>query len=190
MVFRTTSFEAGRRSVLHSGIYNREFSAVLTASAVAGILCTILLLYSGRAMYLYIVYIGVSLALYPVFRKSLFRDRYLEVIFDRASNTADITVPGVVKKIKERIPAADVRGVVIEKRKTAVGNPDGVAFVEKISLQHGTVIPGFGEEDISYLLKLSFADDTERVIYAERDMKKVISAYDDITAFLNKAHVS
>jgi len=186
LVFRTASFSADRGSILHSGIYNREFAAVLTASAAAGAATLTVFLYFGRTVYLYLLFIGLSLALFPLFRKFLFRERFLEAVFDRAAGTVSLSYPAKGRTVSEAVKMADIRGLSIEKRKTTVGNPDGVAFVEKISLQHGTVIPGFGEEHISYLLKLALPDESERILYADRDMNRVIAVYDRINSFLGR----
>lgn len=186
LVFRTASYSADRGSILHSGIYNREFASVLTASAVAGAASLTAFLFFGRTMFLYLLFIGLSLVLFPFFRKFLFRERFLEAVFDRTAGMVSLAYPAMGRTVSEAVKMADIRGLSIEKRKTTLGNPDGVAFVEKISLQHGTVIPGFGEEQVSYLLKLALPDGTERVLYADRDMNRVIALYDEINGFLGR----
>lgn len=67
-------------------------------------------------------------------------------------------------------------------------NPDAVDFVQRISAMHGTAIPGFGEEKVSFLLKLILDDSTERVIYDDSNMEDVLSAYDEIREYL-KIHM-
>jgi hypothetical protein len=47
-------------------------------------------------------------------------------------------------------------------------NLDGIEFVQKISAQHGSPVPGLGEEKEFVTLLLKLTDETERIIYAEK----------------------
>ncbi|TNF53219.1 hypothetical protein EP227_06240 [bacterium] len=47
-------------------------------------------------------------------------------------------------------------------------NIDGIDFVQKISLQHGSPVPGLGDEEEYITLLLNLADGSERIIYAGR----------------------
>jgi hypothetical protein len=93
----------------------------------------------------------------------------------------------ITKKVKETIVLGSINDISIEIRKREVENPDAVKFIEKISLQHGTVIPGFGEEKVLFLLKLYLMDGSERTIYSDKTMQDVISAHDEIKGFLGLA---
>ncbi|MBI4825943.1 MAG: hypothetical protein HY807_05915 [Nitrospirae bacterium] len=45
---------------------------------------------------------------------------------------------------------------------------DAARFVEKISRQHGSVVPGIGDEAEFATLSLKLTDGTERLLYAQR----------------------
>ncbi|MEJ2695609.1 MAG: hypothetical protein P8013_03085 [Candidatus Sulfobium sp.] len=184
LVFRTSSFSTGTASVLHTGIYNREFASALASMAVAGLVYTLLVVSYGRSFIAYAAFIVLFVGGFSFFRKFIFRGRYLEAIFDREGKVVTISVGGITKRVRDRIPLNSVNEVIIETKKTKIENPDGVEFVEKISLQHGVAIPGFGEETVSYLLKLKLADGSDRTIYTSGEMKDAISAHEAIKKFL------
>jgi hypothetical protein len=193
MIFRTAHFTAERESVLHSGIYSRELAASIAAG---GLLIFLLLLWSffsegklsgGMSRY---GFWGVSSALglfvlfSILFRIYVFKSGYLELVFDRNTGKAGIFSPGLLKKKRDEVPMRDIANVLIESKKTGVENPEGVEFVEKISLQHGMAIPGFGEEKTFYQIKLKFADGSDRIIFADTDMQEALAAHEEITDFL------
>ncbi len=184
LTFRTASFSDETASVLHTGIYNREFASVLASLALAGFVYLLLETHFEKTVLFNIVFIVVFIGGFPLFRTFIFRERYLETVFDTAAGKADLFFAGVTRRKKESIALADIGQVLIESRKQKIENPDGVEFVEKISLQHGVAIPGFGEETVRYLLKLKLADGTYRTIYADKDMHAVMEAHGEITAFL------
>ena len=99
---------------------------------------------------------------------------------------AKIYTSWITKKLRETIAIGSIKEIRIESRKQEVENPDAVEFVEKISAQHGTVIPGFGEEKVLFLLKLHLSDGTERIIYSDDSMQDVMSAHDEIKEFLRE----
>jgi hypothetical protein len=47
-------------------------------------------------------------------------------------------------------------------------NIDGIDFVQRISLQHGSAVPGLGNEEEYITLLLKLTDGSERIIYAGR----------------------
>lgn len=184
LVFRTTNFTAGQGSVLHSGIYNREFSSWLASFTFAGIAYFFLVMSVGKEIVLYAVFMVLFIGTFPLFRKYVFREQFLETVIDRAGAKVAITRYGIRNRIMETIPTADIAGLWIDTQKTEVVNRDGVEFVQKISAQHNTVIPGFGEETTFYCLKLRRADRTDRILFADSTMKDVIAVHDEIKEFL------
>jgi hypothetical protein len=184
LVFRTANFIAGQGSVLHSGVYNREFSSWLASFSFAGIAYFFLVMSFGKEIVLYAVFMVLFIGTFPLFRKYIFREQLLETVINRAEATTTLIRHGIRKKVLETIPMADITGLWIDTQKTEIVNRDGVEFVQKISAQHNTVIPGFGEEKTFYSLKLRSADRTDRTIFAERSMQDVISVYDEIKEFL------
>ena len=184
LVFRTASFVADRGSVLHSGIYNREFSSVLASFALAGIAYFLLVTGFGKKAVFYAVFLVLFIGTFPLLRIYVFRERYREAVFDRAAATVEISRFWMRRKVLLNKPLKSISGIRIDTTKTEIVNRDGVEFVEKISAQHGTVIPGFGEEATFYSLKLGFTDGTESTLFADRNMQDVISVHDEIKGFL------
>ena len=104
-----------------------------------------------------------------------------------SAGEAKIYTSWITKKLKETISIKNIKEISIESRKHEVENPDAVRFVKQISAQHGSVIPGFGEEKVLFLLKLHLSDGSERTIYTDNTMQDVLSAYDEIKEFLRIA---
>ncbi|MBI5847766.1 MAG: hypothetical protein HZB31_07450 [Nitrospirae bacterium] len=184
LILRTASFIAGQASVLHSGVYNREFSSWLASFTLAGIAYFILVMSFGKEMVFYAIFMLLFIGTFPLFRKFVFREQFLETVFDRAEAKAVITRQGIRKKVLETVPLAEITGLRIDTQKTEVTNRDGVEFVQKISAQHNAAIPGFGEETIFYCLKFRHADGTDSILFADSAMQDVITVYDEIKEFL------
>jgi len=184
LIFITPMFRAEPDSVLHSGIYNREFASVLASAAVAGIIYVIAAMNIESSVFRSLVLLLVFAGGFPFFRTYVFRESFMEVVFNTASGEARIYSSWIKKRLKETIALSSIKNISIEKKTQEVKNPDAVEFVEKISLQHGTVIPGFGEEKTLFLLKLHLTDGSERIIYSDSVMQDVLSAHAEIKEFL------
>jgi hypothetical protein len=184
LAFRTTNFIADQGSVLHSGVYNREFSSWLASFTFAGIAYFFLVMSFGKEIVFYATFMVLFIGTFPLFRKYVFREQFLETVIDRAEAKIIIIRHGIRKKVLETIPMANIKGIWIDTQKTEIVNRDGVEFVQKISAQHNAAIPGFDEETIFYSLKLRRADGTNRTIFAESSMQDVISVYDEIKEYL------
>ena len=186
LLFRTARFSAERESVLHKGIYNKDFAAALSSLAAAGLVYALLALNYRRSFYFHLVFAFIFIGGYPLLRTFVFKDRLIEVVLDSSKGTGRISIAGLLRQRVETISLAEIENVLIETKKFGVENPDAVEFVEKISAQHGTVIPGFGEEQTFYMLKLILVSGAERMIYADGVMEDVIDAREEIAAFLEK----
>jgi hypothetical protein len=184
LVFSTTHYSAETGSVLHSGIYNREFASVLASLSVAGSAYLALTVYVGKTLVSHLTFMLVFIACFPFFRKFVFKERRMRTVFDRTRGKVELFLTGMMRRRLDSFPLKDIVNVMVESRKTEIENPDGVKFVEKISLQHGMAIPGFGEEKVFFLLKLILADGAGRVIYADNDAEDVIAAHGEIKEFL------
>jgi hypothetical protein len=187
LIFRTPSFATGLDSVLHSGIYNREFASVLASAAGAGLVYVVVAVNLDNRFIHALVFLLVFAAGFPVFRKFVFKEALMEVIFNPAAGEATLYITRITRKLKEVIALDRIKGIGIESRRRQIENADAVEFVEKISLQHGTVIPGFGRETVLFLLKLKLTDGSERTIYSDNAMQDVIAAHDEIKEFLGLA---
>jgi hypothetical protein len=165
LTFTTASFKAEKTSVLHSGVYSKEFSSMLLASA----LCVIMYMFTGAinstTLRLTLCILFFIILIYGS-RKYIFYDKKIKVVFDNKVKAVFITRPGIVLNKKEEIPFSSISTVAIGNRKFIPDNPDGVAFVEKISAQHGSYIPGLGEAEEFVTLSLILHDGTERLMYA------------------------
>jgi hypothetical protein len=184
LVFSTPLFSAEPESVLHKGIYNKDFLSVLSSLSVAGLVYALLMLNFRRTIFFHVVFAVIFIGGYPLFRMLVFKDRALYAFFDRGRGLTEISVTGLIRKATESFPLSAVKNVLIETKKIEVENPDAVEFVEKISAQHGTVIPGFGEEKTFYMLKLKLADGSDRMIYSDTEMRDVMDAHEEIKRFL------
>lgn len=187
LIFRTPSFATGLGSVLHSGIYNREFASVLASAAGAGLVYVIVAMNLDNRFIHALVFLMVFAGGFPLFRKFVFKEALIEVIFNTSAGEVKLYVTRITRTLKEVIALHRIKGISIESRRQEIENADAVEFVEKISLQHGTVIPGFGRETVLFLLKLNLTDGSERTIYSDDKMQDVISAHDEIKEFLGLA---
>ncbi len=184
MVLSTTSFTAERRSVLHSGIFNRELASSLAAGAL------ILLLSFFFALYLRITVISLAAAtllfagLFIFFRLAVFREAILETVFERDRGTVTLS--------RKRGIGSRVRSYSLDRlRSIGVGhlsmqpeNIDAVRLVERVALQHGTVIPGFGKTEDIYTVELDF-DGEKPVIFSSRDREAAESLLSELRASLS-----
>jgi hypothetical protein len=188
LIFTTSSFRAEKTSVLHSGVYSREFSSMLFASA-ACILVYMLSEPAGiePAVLLYAVLIIVFVLFFLGSKKFIFRDRFLKVIFDNDGRTAAITHPGIMSRRTEKIHFSKIKSVEIGSRKFAPENIDAVHFVQKISLQHGSAVPGLGAEEEFITLSLNLTDGSERLIFAGKIDEEPELPVNEIRKFLANA---
>ena len=165
LTFTTASFKAEQTSVLHSGVYSKEFSSMLLASAV----CVFVYMFTDF-IDSNVIRSAIFLLFFTIFfygsRKYIFYDKKLKVEFNNNSNSVFITHPGLILRKTEELPVSFIHSVEIGSRKFTPDNLDGAAFVEKISAQHGSYVPGLGEEEEFVTLSLKLSDGTERLIFA------------------------
>ncbi|MBA4374179.1 MAG: hypothetical protein C0402_15115 [Thermodesulfovibrio sp.] len=185
MIFRTAYFNAGADSVLHSGIYNREFSSMLGSLGVASLAYAAISMSGGPRLAAFAALVSLALVSFPFFRRYIFREHFLTTAFDKKSGRVQISREGLVNRILAGFPLSDIRTVLIRTKKTSIENTDGVDFVKKISLQHHTAIPGFGEETSLFMLTLTLADGTNKIIFADTCMQDVIEAHGRVQNFLD-----
>lgn len=169
LIFKSSSFKAEKTSVLHPGVYTREFSSMLFASAacIASYMMTDII--SSRSPFVrYAVLIIIFIASFIGANKYIFKERYLQAVFDRTDKTAYITRSGLLAKKSEKIPFADLNSVELGSRTFVPENVDGINFVQKISAQHGSAAPGLSETEEFITLSLKLKDGSERMLYAAR----------------------
>jgi len=165
LVFRTTTFKAEKSSVLHSGVYSKEFMSILLASGVC--MCAYMFLspsLSEPSLFTSLLFILV--AAFTGSLKYIFKEKHLEAVFNRSSSTVRLTYPGAFSKKVEEIALADITSVATDTKRFEQENKDGADFVQKISVQHGSAVPGLGETEEFVTLSLRLRDGSERIIYA------------------------
>jgi hypothetical protein len=166
LVFTTASFRAEKSSVLHSGIYNYEFSSILSASFVCGIVYVLAAVKYRVSLDLLLVIVVLFITVFVLFRRFVFRDKSLKVVFDRSERSLKIYRPFIIGCRSEELSFEDIASVEVGSKSIALENLDAVRFVQKISLQHGSEVPGLGDEEEFVTLSLKLRDATERLIYA------------------------
>ncbi len=167
LIFTTSSFKAEKTSVLHSGVYSREFSSILFASA-ACIVTYILTQSMSKELVVirYIILVSVLIIAFLGSKKLIFKERYLEAHFNRSEKKVNIIRSGILTKKIETIPFANIKSVDLGSKKFVPENIDGINFVKRISLQHGSSVPGLGDIEEYITLSLRLTDGSERIIYA------------------------
>ena len=167
LIFRTSSFRAEKESVLHKGVYTKEFSSMLFASGVCILFYMAVAFLTGVRLVHHLVAVTIFVLSFLGARQWLFRDRSLEVVFDRAHGMVRISYPGFFRR-QESIPMGEIASVEMGSRRFVPQNIDGIEFVERISAQHGSPVPGLRDEEEFVTLVLRLRDGTERIIYAQR----------------------
>ncbi len=191
LIFSTTSFKAEKTSLLHKGIYNKEFSSMMLASAACIMAYTamsymnIVFIRQGGLIQLFVI-VCIFILVFVIARRYLFCDKHLKIVFNKESNTAGIYRHGPVKKSFEEIPLDSIESIVIGSRKFTPQNIDGIRFVEKISLQHGNFVPGLSDEEEFITLSLRLTDGSERIIYAGNTGEEHPIPIQELEHFLGK----
>jgi hypothetical protein len=146
---------------------------MLSALMVSGVVYVIVAFNYEFTITHYLAVIIIFVTTFLLFRRFIFRERKLKVVFDRARKIVRISWPRLIGERIEEIPFNNIKTVGVGSKKLFPENPDGIQFVERISLQHGGVIPGLGEEVEFVTLVLNLKDGTERLIYAEKIEGKI-----------------
>ncbi len=187
LIFRTSSFKAEKTSVLHGGVYTREFTSMLFASAVCMLTHIFILSIIYLAIIRYIILILMFALTYFLSNKYIFKKTCLEADFERSAKMVRITRSGIVLKKVENIPYDKISSIELGYRKFVPENEDGINFVQKISLQHGTAMPELSESEEFITLLLKLTDGSERTIYAGNVIEEPSIPINEINNFfMNK----
>jgi hypothetical protein len=187
LFFTTSSFTAEKGSVLHKGVYTKEFSSMLFASAVC-IFAYLLIYYTvSRIIYIHLlIIIFLFVVSFLVSRAYLFRERVLELLIDKPNKNVRMSRSGILGKKPEDIHLDAILTVEVGSRTFTPENIDGIKFVQKISLQHGSEVPGLGDAEEFITLSLKLKDGTERIFYVGRIEDEPELPLNDIKNFLKK----
>ena len=169
LIFRTSSYRAEKTSVLHAGVYTKEFSSMLFASA-AGVLAWLAINNLNKELKSagYFLTFTLFIAVFLGSRKYIFKDNYLNVTFNRENRTIHIVRPALIGSKTEVLQFEKIRSVEIGSREFLPENIDGIDFVQKISAQHGSAVPELSEPEEFITLSLMLTDGSARVIYAAK----------------------
>jgi hypothetical protein len=187
LTFKTPFFRAEKGSVLHSGIYNKEMASIMASSIVTASLFVYLAFTYGHRLIFYILVFSTFAAGFIFFRMFIFRERNLCLALSRADGRARIERPSFIGSRKECFPIEEIESIGISHRIIEPENIDGIRVVEKIALQHGTVIPGFGEELEIFSVEIKTKGGKERVIYADNQPEKPMSLAKTLREFIGIA---
>jgi len=183
-VLRTASFRAERRSVLHSGVFNRELASSLAAGAVIVVLSFFFALYfSITALYLIAVAVLFA-ALFILFRLYVFREAMLETVFDREKGTITISLKRTIGARVKSYSLDGLSGIRLHHISMQPENIDAVQLVERVAVQHGTVLPGFGKTEDFYTVELDFSD-KKPVIFSAREKQAAELMIAELKSSLN-----
>ncbi len=173
--FTTTSFRADRGSVLHSGIFNKELASSFLAAIIVGAFLIGLGLAGKLRLMHYFIAAVFFVILFPLARVFVFRGPRLQVIAHRERGYVILRLTSHFRRKRIERSIDSLKRVAVDHVRMEPENVDGIKIVEKIALQHGTVIPGFGEVKEFYNVGLVF-DDANYTIFsssADVDAEKV-----------------
>lgn len=182
----SVSYKAEKGSVLHSGIYNPEMASSLAAGAcitVAGFFVAgryhITALHYGAALVFFAL-------LFLAFRTFVFRETVLYACIDRVAGVVRFSLNGAWMSKGFTFSLDDLQKVRQDYVFMAPVNPDGIKLVRKIALQHGTVIPGFGEKAEFHTVTLEFRGGQRVTILSSSDPLKAEHMAKEIQNFIER----
>ncbi len=167
LFFKTAFYRAEKTSVLHSGVYNKEFTSMLFSGALCLMSYMLTEFMAQKFILRYIIIFLVFLISFLGARSLIFKEHYLEALFDRTEQTVNIKQSGLFNKIKS-IPFNSISSIEAGSKKFVPQNIDGIDFVQKISIQHGGAVPGLGQEEEYITVSLNLKDASKIIIFACR----------------------
>lgn len=180
--FQTTSFSSEKGSILHSGVYNRETAAMLAA----GSFIILLGFFFASSLTLSVINSAGVLVLFILsflfLRTFVFPEAVLRVIIDRKNNIMTVISRGALQSRKLEFPLSEIEDIREDCVEIVPENPDGVRVVKNIALQHGSVIPGFGETAVRYTVLFELRNAGGLQIFSSTD---VAAAGDVMEKFKN-----
>lgn len=181
--FKTAYYRAEKMSVLHSGVYNKEFTSMLFSGAIGLVSYMLTEFMDHKTVLRYFIVFLVFLISFLGARGLIFKEHYLEAVFDKASGILTLTYPGLFPK-KEHIPFNTISSVELGSKKYIPRNIDAINFVQKISIQHGSAVPGLGQEEEYITVYLKLKNNSQRIIFACRTDTEPEPPLNEIRHFL------
>ncbi|TAN45658.1 MAG: hypothetical protein EPN22_02055 [Nitrospirae bacterium] len=182
--FSTAHFTAEKGSILHSGIYNKELTASLAAGAVifisAFFFADKIKINLGSSLIILLCFT----ALFLFIRTLILKDPMLIAVFDRSANSLNISLRSVFGEKQQAYALSDIAGISKKTVSLAPENPDGIKVVEKIALQHYTVIPGFGKTAEFHTVLLDMKDGNQLMLFSSKNKKSADEVFDGLNRIL------
>jgi len=184
VVLNTVSFRAERRSVLHSGVFNKELASSLAAGAVIMAMSFFFALYFKITVLYLMAVVLVFAALFMLFRLYVFREAILVTVFDMEKRTITISLKSAIGGRTSSYSLNDLADIILHHISMAPENMDAVQLVERVAVQHGTVIPGFGKTEDFYTVELDLGG-KKIVVFSARERKWAEAAIVELKASLS-----
>ncbi|MFA5354172.1 MAG: hypothetical protein WC291_08075 [Thermodesulfovibrionales bacterium] len=184
LFFRTASFTAQKESVLHSGVYNREFASSLAAGALVMVVSMFL---SGALSFSLLSLVGAALlfiGLFFFFRKIVFRENLLEMRIDREKGEIRIAHTGLAQRAVV-YPLSGLSELRIASTVIDPQNKDAIAIVEKVAAHHGTVITGFGDRSEFHTVQMRFSGGKTVTVFSSEKQEESDKVLSKIKNFLS-----
>ncbi len=185
MTFSTPFFKAEKSSVLHPGVYTKEFNSMLLSGAACLFVYMITEFMSHKlAILRYILLVVILVATFIGGTKVLFKEKYLEAVFNKSEQSVTISYSGLFSKKVETLLFADIKSVDLGIKSFVPENIDGINFVQKISAQHGSAIPDLDQNEEFITVALRLTDKSERIIFAGRSDSEPEVPFNEIKQYL------
>ncbi|BCB96187.1 hypothetical protein JZK55_11090 [Dissulfurispira thermophila] len=169
LTFSTSSFKAEKGSVLHSGIYNRELASSLASGALVMLLGFFFASKFKTTAVFFIVTLLFFIISFVIFRTYIFLEPILYIIIDKTKGDIAIVIRRIFRKRSITSSLSELNDIRQDYLSVTPENPDGIRLVEQVALQHGTVIPGFGQTSEFYTVELEFKDAKRFIIFSSED---------------------
>lgn len=172
LTLRTRFFRAGVGSLLHTSVFTPELTSSLAAGAVIVVLVAAALLGGLKFTAAYVLGVVILFVILFLFlRKFVFYEELLEVKIDKAADEVSVKVRKFMGSARSH-RLSDLSEVKRGQVVFTPENPDGVDFVAKIAIQHGTMIPDFGETKTFNTVELVFKDGSKETVFSAEDEEK------------------
>jgi hypothetical protein len=185
LIFKTTSFKAEKGSILHSAIYNRE----LASSLASGAFIMLLGFFFVSRFNITIIHLFLGLVLFALsfifFRTFIFKEPKLILIINKEKKHLNINLKAIINKRIE-IPFSELISVKQGYFKVAPDNIDGIRLVERVALQHGTVIPGFGKTVELFTVEIEFGKGKRITLFSSENLLEVKEIISKILDFIKE----
>lgn len=182
LTLKTPSFKAERGSVLHKGIYSMELTSALASGAL---ILLIYLVLKPKPTFLYLIISIIQFIVFVIFfRMFILYEPILEVAIDKSKSRITVLIKKLLPK-KVSYPLSELKDVKQDHIVFTPENPDGVRVIEKVALQHGTVIPGFGEVKEFYTIELEFRDSKSIMVFSSNKESEADDLYISLKGFIN-----